>query len=261
MDFELYVAALDRERRRRAPENVLVLESVSSTNSLARKVVAEYETEGQPAVPVLLLAFEQTAGRGRLGRTWTSARGKGVYATRVAQVADAGRLALLPLAVGLGLCRPLAALGCRLKWPNDLVIEAAGQRRKLGGVLIEASPRPEGRSTAVVGFGVNVLQEVGEIPDTATSLALAGADRPSLAAVTWELVEGVERELGRLEDGSFRASDYIELSVHRRGERIACRVGEETVSGDFAGFSDEGRLILETAGERKVVSAGEIVEP
>jgi BirA family biotin operon repressor/biotin-[acetyl-CoA-carboxylase] ligase len=260
VDFELYVAALERERRSRGPENVMILETVPSTNVLAKKIVAEYETEGEAAVPVLLLALEQTAGRGRLGRTWTSARGRGVYATRVTRVADAGRLALLPLAVAVGLCRALAPLGCRVKWPNDLVIETAGRRRKVGGVLIEASSR-EASTSAIVGFGVNVLQTEAEMPPTGTSLALAGGARPSLAALTWELVASVEQALGQLADGSFRVADYAELSIHRPGERISCRVGEDTVFGEFAGFSDDGRLILEFGGGRTTVSAGEIVEP
>lgn len=261
MDFDLYAAALEGERRSRGPENLIVLETVASTNALARRLVAEYETEGQAAVPVLLLAFEQTAGRGRLGRSWASASGKGVYATRVARVADAGRLALLPLAVGVGLCRALARFGCRLKWPNDLVIETAGERRKLGGVLIEASSKAAGGSTAVVGFGVNVLQQESELPAAATSLALASSGPVALAEVTWDLVAELEQELDRLADGSFRVASYTELSVHRAGEPISCRVGNGTVSGGFAGFTDEGRLILGNGAERTVVSAGEVIEP
>lgn len=261
MDFDLYAAALAEERRSRGPENVIVLEAVPSTNLLARKLAAEYESEGQAAVPVLLLAFEQTAGRGRQGRSWESARGKGVYATRVARIADAGRLSLLPLAVGAGLCRALAAFGCRLKWPNDLVIERAGERRKLGGVLIEASSHPEGGSTALVGFGVNVLQEASELPAGGTSLALLGADHLSLAAVTWDLVAGLEQQLASLAEGSFEVSSYRDLLVHRPGEPISCRLGDRTVSGELAGITDEGRLILAHGGEKTVVSAGEVVEP
>jgi BirA family biotin operon repressor/biotin-[acetyl-CoA-carboxylase] ligase len=261
VDFDLYVAALGRERRSRGPENVMVLETVASTNSLARKIVAEYENEGEVAVPVLLLAYGQTAGRGRHGRSWTSVSGKGVYATRVARFADAEVLARLPLAVGSGLCRALSVRGCRLKWPNDLVIEEGGERRKLGGVLIEATTQPDGAATAIVGFGVNVLQEKGDLPETGTSLVLSGVAAPSLAAVTWDLVAAVEQELERVADGSFEVAEYAALSVHRPGERISCRVGERTVEGGFGGFAADGRLILVDGAERTLVSAGEIVEP
>lgn len=259
MDFDLYVAALGRERRSRGPENVMVLETIASTNTLARKIVAEYENEGEPAVPVLLLAYGQTAGRGRHGRSWESASGKGVYATRVARFADAAVLSPLPLAVGTGLCRALAR-GCRLKWPNDLILEEDGERRKLGGVLIEATTQPDGGATAIVGFGVNVLHERADLPETGTSLTLSGVVSPSLAAVTWDLVAAVEETLERVADGTFEAADYAALSVHRPGERISCRVGERTVAGAFAGFAPDGRLILVDGAERTLVSAGEIVE-
>lgn len=257
----------------------MVLETVASTNTLARKIVAEYENEGEATVPMLLLAYGQTAGRGRHGRRWESASGKGVYATRVARFADAAALSLLPLAVGTGLCRGLALSAgrrCRLKWPNDLVIEEDDRRRKLGGVLIEATAQPPSAAsaataltaatavtaiTAVIGFGVNVLQQRADLPETGTSLALSGAAAPALAAVTWGLVEALERELERVAAGRFAVAEYAELSVHRPGERIVCRVGERTVAGAFAGFAGDGRLILEDGAERRLISAGEMVEP
>lgn len=254
MDFSVYLREIERLRPGRVPENLVVLPIVDSTNRLARAIVQEYETEEQPLPPLLILALEQSGGRGRQGRSWASPAGRGVYATRVLSVEDAGALQTLPLLVGIGLCRALAPLvpsSCRLKWPNDLLVEG----KKIGGILIEAMVRAEGESRALIGFGVNVRQEQEEMPETATSVHRLGGTG-SLEDVTWRLVEGLERELEHLGDLAYAAAAYRELSVHRPGDRIVCRVGEGTVEGTFLEIDDQGRLVLDD-GTR--LSSGEVM--
>ena len=266
MDFDLYVEGLERSRNGRGPENLIVLPWVGSTNELARSIVTEYDKEAQELHPLLILAFEQTGGRGRRGRSWASPRGKGVYATRVLTVPDPQTLPTLPLLVGVGLCRALAPhLGspCRLKWPNDLLVEAGGQRRKIGGVLIEALIRTDEPSAALIGFGVNHGHEAGDIPENATSLRLQGGDggkRATLAELTWDLVGGVENELVHLGDSGYAVAAYRALSVHRPGERLSVAAGEEVVEGTFVGIDDQGGLLLESGGGERRFSAGEIIE-
>jgi biotin-(acetyl-CoA carboxylase) ligase len=224
VDFERYVAELERGRasggaagRRGAgawpgPDNLVVVARTVSTNLLARAVAVEYESEGLDLAPMLVVAFEQSGGRGRQGRSWSSPRGLGVYATLARLYAAAELLPALPLLVGVGLCRALAPHlphGCRLKWPNDLLVpagsgdgfggEGGGERgggerggeepgggkssggsprgrpapgRKIGGVLIEALVRPGDGSVALIGFGVNHSQRRDELPPGATSLLL-----------------------------------------------------------------------------------------
>lgn len=250
-DFGRYLGEIERLRPERAPENLVLLPVVDSTNRLARSIVREYETEEQPLPPLLILALEQSGGRGRQGRTWTSPAGKGVYATRVLTVQGAAVLQTLPLLVGIGLCRALDPLPCRLKWPNDLLVEG----KKIGGILIEAMVRAEGESRALIGFGVNIEQEPEEMPETATSVRQLGGSG-SLEELTWKLVGGLERELEHLGDLAYAAAAYRELSVHRPGDRITCRVGEETVEGAFVEIDDLGRLVLDS-GMR--LSSGEVI--
>ena len=250
-DFGRYLGEIERLRPARTPENLVLLPVVDSTNRIAREIVKEYETEEQALPPLLILALEQSGGRGRQGRSWTSPAGKGVYATRVLTVQEPTVLQTLPLLVGIGLCRALAPLPCRLKWPNDLLV--AG--KKIGGILIEAMIHAEGESRALIGFGVNVGQEPGEMPETATSVHLLGGTG-SLEDVTWKLIEGLERELEHLGDLAYAAAAYRELSVHRSGDRIVCRVGEETVEGAFVEIDDQGRLVLDN-GTR--LSSGEVI--
>ena len=123
MDFDRYVEGLERRRGGRGPENLVVLPSVASTNALARSVITEYQNEGQTLHPLLVLALEQSGGHGRQGRNWSSPRGKGVYATRVLQVADPALLQTLPLLVGTGLCRALSL-------PLEVAQRPAGRSRR-----------------------------------------------------------------------------------------------------------------------------------
>jgi BirA family biotin operon repressor/biotin-[acetyl-CoA-carboxylase] ligase len=129
---------------------IKVLERCASTNAvlLARKSDR----------PLLLAAEEQTAGRGRHGRRWRSARGKGATFSIVRRMRCSPRaLAGLSVAVGVAAARALRALGARgvtLKWPNDLM----ARRRKLGGILIETRSSSAG-TQVVVGIGINCRRQ------------------------------------------------------------------------------------------------------
>jgi BirA family biotin operon repressor/biotin-[acetyl-CoA-carboxylase] ligase len=293
VDFARYVLALEGSRprpgdgARRGPENLVVLASTVSTNGVARGMAGDYESEGLDLIPTLVLAFEQTGGRGRQGRSWASPRGRGVYATLAQPYEQPELLPALPLLVGVGLCRALAPHlphGCRLKWPNDLLVPrsgaaaagsaasgAGGLGRKIGGILIEARVQPEDGCVALIGFGVNHGQRREELPDGATSLLLeTGGDARGgesagigLAELTWELVAGIEAELAHAGDLPYAAAAYRELSIHRPGDPLLWRAGEREIAGTFAGFDETGRLQLERAegGGIEVLSAGEVIEP
>jgi len=278
-DFSAYlreVRALRLPHERGGPENLVVLERVESTNLLAKAVAADYHRECQDLPPALFLAFEQTGGRGRLGRSWSSPAGLGVYATLSMPLPDTAALATLPLLVGVGLCRGLdphllPSSRPSLKWPND--VEVAG--RKIGGILIESMIQPRACAVAIVGFGVNHGQGRSELPtERATSLRLACGGRApgvSLARLAWDLVAAVEAELAHLGDVERAVAAYRERSAHRPGDRITARLGPGpepgpepttgTVEGRFAGFDEHGRLRLERDGGGEVVlSAGEVIE-
>jgi BirA family biotin operon repressor/biotin-[acetyl-CoA-carboxylase] ligase len=129
---------------------VRVIARCTSTNALL--------SEERSAEPLLLAAELQTAGRGRHGRRWRSARGAGAtFSIRRRMRCEQRRLAGLSVAVGISSARALRRLGARgvsLKWPNDLMVN----RRKLGGILIETRPasQPSGPgSVVIVGIGIN----------------------------------------------------------------------------------------------------------
>ncbi len=262
--FTRYLAELGRTRPAgpRRPENLVVVRRVASTNQLARSIVADYESEAQDLHPLLIVAFEQSGGRGRQGRSWMSPAGRGVYATRVLSMRNPELLQALPMLAGLGLCRALSRhlpVPCCLKWPNDLVVDTAEGRKKIGGILIEALVHPGEGAAAIIGFGVNHSHGEEDLPETGISLGRLGSE-VSLAEMTWDLVAGLERELTHLEDLAYAVEGYRELSVHRPGDAISCRIGEQVVEGTFLGFDERGRLRLERGGEEILVASGEVIE-
>jgi BirA family transcriptional regulator, biotin operon repressor / biotin---[acetyl-CoA-carboxylase] ligase len=141
-----------------------------STNSRARESVEAGAPGG-----TIVTAGEQTAGRGRQGRTWTAPPGKALLYSAILRPLDKRHL-LLPLAVPLAVCETAEQLApgieCTIKWPNDIWID----NRKLAGVLIEAKPQD---GWAVIGVGLNLSVAPDEFPpdlrDTAVSLFGAAA--------------------------------------------------------------------------------------
>ncbi|MFQ5527204.1 MAG: biotin--[acetyl-CoA-carboxylase] ligase [Thermoanaerobaculia bacterium] len=235
----------------------VVLAQVDSTNSMARRYL---ERLGEDAGACCFVAWEQTAGRGRRGRTWASAPGLGLYMTLVVPQIPQDLHAALPLLVVCGLARVvedgLVPDVC-VKWPNDLLSSG----RKLAGVLVDTISRPGRPVTAIVGIGLNVHHRTEELPlPSATSLDLEGAPPTDLADLAWAVRSGIG---GRIEAGpSVEAvvEEVRRLTCHREGDRLRCVAGAEVVEGRFAGFDAEGCLQLESANGTLTIRSSEILE-
>ena len=265
-DFDQFVGGL-RSRSRRLPDNLVLMDTVDSTNRFVKALAERFLEEESTPQTALVVAFEQTAGRGRQGRSWVSTAGRGLYCTWLQPLPIAGagpvedQLGALPLLAGVGVCRALAGFtGGRagLKWPNDVLVGG----RKIAGILIETVVGREGGMVAVIGFGVNYdFGAGGELPTpVSTSLALETERVPSRAAVVERLATSLERELSHAGDPVYALDAYRPCSVHREGDEVSCRIGGETLSGRFAGFDDGGRFRLETAAGLRTIASGEVIE-
>jgi BirA family biotin operon repressor/biotin-[acetyl-CoA-carboxylase] ligase len=218
--------------------------TIESTNERARELV----DAGAPSGTVVT-ADEQSAGRGRQGRTWSSPQGKALLYSAILRPLSY-RHRLLPLAVPLAVCEAAEALGageCRVKWPNDVWLDG----RKLAGVLIEARP-PE---WAVIGVGLNVAIEPGEFPeelrDTATSIG-GGAD---VEAACEALNGALDRWVG--------APDDEVLAEFRRRDALAGREIRWTGAGEGMGLVEgvdaDGNLVVRLpGGETRALGSGEV---
>ncbi len=242
----------------RVDENLVALRSVDSTNDHARRLLGRL---GERCPAVTIVAWRQDRGRGRLGASWASPAGRGIYASMVRRL-PGDRLLAVPLLVGVGLATALGratGLDCRLKWPNDLL--AAG--RKLGGVLIETVTRTVGEEAAVViGFGINLGHDRAALPGpTATSVALEIGATPTLAPLLSVLVAAIDGELRHLGEEGYAGARFAELMVHRLGDHLTCRLAEETVTGELLGFDLRGFLRLRVEGRERRLAAALLEEP
>jgi BirA family biotin operon repressor/biotin-[acetyl-CoA-carboxylase] ligase len=227
-------------------------------------VASEAAESGAPE-GLVIVAEEQTAGRGRRGRIWSSPAGAGLYVSLVfrppLETLAAPLLSMLTLAAGVavrGAITQATGLTPELKWPNDIVVE----RRKLAGILAEGVGIGTSSQTVVLGIGVNVSRAShhGEIADRATSLE-AELGRP----IERELL--LEELLVHLPDAYDRlrrsgAGDILRSWRHAAPSAIGSAVEWTTPDGvrrgTTAGIDDDGALLVRTAAGTERIVAGEV---
>ncbi|MGW7518325.1 biotin--[acetyl-CoA-carboxylase] ligase [Streptomyces sp. NPDC054796] len=240
-----------------------VVERTGSTNTdLAERARAGTAEEG-----AVLVAEEQTAGRGRLDRAWSAPPRSGLFFSVLLKPdVPQERWGWLPLLAGVAAASALArtaGVDTALKWPNDLLIDVEGDERKLGGILAERT----GEDGVVLGMGLNVSLRAGELPvPTAGSLTLAGAqgsDRdPVLRAVLRSLEDWYGRWCAAEGDPSeSRLLDAYAAGCATLGRTVRAELpGGEALVGEAVAVDGDGRLVLATAeGVQRPVAAGDIV--
>lgn len=241
-----------------------IVQRTGSTNSdLVARAAAGGAEEG-----AVLVAEEQTSGRGRLDRQWTAPPRSGLFFSVLLRPAEVpvARWGWLPLLTGVAVATGLArgaGVDTALKWPNDLLVTVGGEERKTGGILAERA----GEDGVVVGVGVNVTLRADELPvPRAGSLALAGAvntDRdPLLRAVLRSLEEWYDR--WRSAGGDPAASGLQEAyaaGCATLGREVRAELpGDRSVVGEAVAVDGDGRLVIATReGVQEPVGAGDIV--
>ncbi|MFI8961199.1 biotin--[acetyl-CoA-carboxylase] ligase [Streptomyces sp. NPDC053493] len=238
-----------------------VVESTGSTNSdLAAR--ADELPEG-----AVLVAEEQTHGRGRLDRDWVAPARSGLFLSVLLKPAvPVHRWGWLPLLTGVAAATGLAkAAGTdlSLKWPNDLLVRVGAEERKTGGILAERA----GADGVVIGLGVNVTLREDELPvPAAGSLLLADAvstDRDTLLRAVLRSLEQWYEAWVRA-DGDPAASglqDTYTAACATLGRRVRADLpGERMLEGDAVAVDGDGRLVVATeGGGTEAVAAGDIV--
>ncbi len=227
------------------------LESCTSTNDEALRRAEAGAPEG-----TMVVAERQTAGRGRLGRTWFSEPGQGLLFSWVARPnLPPETAATLPLVAGLAVAQTLRALGTEagLKWPNDVLIG----ERKACGILCEAQTSARGIEGIVVGIGINV----GAVPEAVAYRAVGlggGLDRLELLARLCSVFEGFYR---RWRAGGLAAlRTELDALDCKCGRPIVVKPSGTPIEGIARGIRDDGALLLETASGTEAILCGEIVQ-
>jgi BirA family biotin operon repressor/biotin-[acetyl-CoA-carboxylase] ligase len=210
--------------------------------------------------PLLLIAENQTAGRGRAGRSWlSSAAGSLTFSLAWKFEHGPQQLAGLPLAVGVALAETLARLGVQvqLKWPNDLLKDGD----KLAGILIETQRAADSATWAIIGIGLNLAmpdeleQRIGR--PVAALPWLAQMDRDTLMAA---LLDGLAAALREFAHGGFApfAARWNLLHAWQGASVNIVDRGAVLHEGVAAGVDDAGRLLLDGAGGRSAIVAGDV---
>lgn len=220
----------------------LHLRATGSSSDHARALAAAGTPHG-----TLVTTDEQSAGRGRQGRTWSAPPGRALLLSVVIRE----RFELLPLAAGLAVARTVGD-HAGIKWPNDVVIPAAdgSALKKIAGILAEGRPQ---EGWAVIGIGLNVAVRIEDLPadlhETAATMGLEPGDRDAV----------LDRLLSEL-DAALRMSASELLDAYRerdalRGRRITWNSG----AGTAAGIDGTGRLVVGLdRGGTTALDAGEV---
>ena len=205
-----------------------------------------------------VLAEEQTAGRGRLGRAWVSPAGKNIYVTLVMRP-PAPKLRVLSIVSPLAIAEVLEGIGLtpRLKWPNDVLVGG----RKIAGILIETELSGDAVKYALVGIGLNVnfdVEATPEIADIATSVRRElgrDASREELLAALLNAFEA-RYEQALEGDAVFQA---WRSRLETLGRRVRATLGERVEEGVAEDVDTEGNLLVRRDdGSLAVVEAGDV---
>jgi BirA family biotin operon repressor/biotin-[acetyl-CoA-carboxylase] ligase len=221
---------------------VEILGSTTSTLDVAHRLAAQGAPSG-----TLVIADEQTAGRGRGGKSWESSAGTGLWLTLIERPADSSGLGVLSLRVGLAAAEALdrfAPEPIRLKWPNDLYIDQG----KLGGILVEARWREQAVEWVAIGLGVNVQRPKNV--ETAAGLE-EGTDRLDVLGELVPAVVAAARATGPLDAGEMEEFDARDLA---RGRRCI-----EPAVGRVAGITSTGELLVALADSVAPFRSGSLV--
>jgi BirA family biotin operon repressor/biotin-[acetyl-CoA-carboxylase] ligase len=237
------------------------LDVVTATGSTNADLFAR-AMAGEDIAGAVLLAENQTAGRGRNGRSWSAAP----HAQVILSVGvDSGGVApgawgWLPLSAGIAVVDAvLAVTGVRvgLKWPNDVLARTDGPPRKLAGILSEvAAPHP----VIILGIGLNVTLSADESESPgAVSLQDLGASTLDRTALVSRLLHELADRIGQWRDGRTLADDYRQRSLTIGSRVRASLPGDKEVTGVAADVDDQGRLLIDTDQGTVTVSAGDVV--
>lgn len=226
-----------------------VVERCTSTNDLLLKAVA--------GKPVLVAAEEQTAGRGRRGRRWHSARAASATFSLARRIARPAReFPGLSLVAGVAAVRALRTLGAArvaLKWPNDLVVEGA----KLGGILVETRG-----SQAVIGIGINCRRAPGVSARVRQPMAyLEDFARAPRNRVIREIAASLLEALDAFDARGLEAlrAEWEALDAYA-GRRLRVRLADgRTLSGVASGLALDGGLKLLTRAGMRAIASGRVV--
>ncbi len=234
---------------------------VDSTNRWAKRLASDGAAEG-----TLVLAESQTQGRGRLGRSWASTPGKGIWLSLILRPKiSAAELAGMTILTAVSMAQAIyntVGIQVLIKWPNDLIYN----NRKLVGILAEVNGEADLVNYLIIGLGLNVNQTASDFPaeleTIATSLRLVERKQLSRKLILQEFLRVFEANYGAIGTaGLAEIIRYAKLHSATLGKAVRINQGQRILSGEAVDLGQDGSLWLkEASGAMVRVYAGEIIQ-
>jgi BirA family biotin operon repressor/biotin-[acetyl-CoA-carboxylase] ligase len=254
LDLELVKSSL---RTAYLGPNIVYFQSIGSTNDVAQELAKQHAPEG-----TLVIADEQTAGRGRLGRAWLSPANHNLLMSLIfyppLAASQAQRLTMLCSLAAADAIHAVAGLEVEIKWPNDLLLGA----RKTCGILTELGLARDSLAYAVVGIGLNVNLRAEQMPEElrsiATSLAEGQGGPVSREELLCAMLREIEARYERLKQGESPVREWASRLV-TLGKPVQVSDAEESVTAWAEDVDEDGALLIRLSdGRRRRVLAGDV---
>jgi BirA family biotin operon repressor/biotin-[acetyl-CoA-carboxylase] ligase len=249
-------------------KDIIYLATVDSTNDYAKKIAAENEKEG-----AVIIAGDQTKGRGRLGRHWSSGEHKGVWMSVILKPdIPSERIQIITLAAAVAVVKTiknLYGIETGIKWPNDIILDG----KKVCGILTEMNCEADRINYIVVGIGLNVCMEKADFPkgyrEKATSLLIYSNKNKDKHKLMQKFArsEIIKRILVELEDAYIKLNKNEIAGIIKEWKNFSVTLGREVKvisrNSEFSciakDISEDGKLVVECPnGSVKYISSGEV---
>lgn len=226
--------------------DIRVFQETTSTNDVIEKLARDGVKEG-----VAVFAESQTKGRGRLGRTWISAKAKGLWFSVLLRPAIHPQAATtITIASGTALARALrnsTGLPVSIKWPNDILVGG----RKICGILTEMSAELDRIKHVTLGIGVNVNFTAPDFPrelkEIATSVRIELGKPVLRAEIAAEVLRQLDFDYDRVVQGKFgQVAEEWEEQCATLGQEVEIQMGPRSIRGRAESLDDDGALLLRT---------------
>jgi BirA family biotin operon repressor/biotin-[acetyl-CoA-carboxylase] ligase len=234
-----------------APFDIEYHDAIPSTNSRARELADEGATD------MVVLADEQTGGRGRLDRAWASPSGGIWLSVLFRPNVPMAQTPVFTLAAAVAVARAAREAGVEavIKWPNDVLVEVDGEERKLVGILTEMEGEADRVSWVVVGIGINANVDPADLPSEAnpTSLEAVRGEPVDRRVLTQRVLETFDT----VGDDPEAVLDAWREYASTLGREVRIETPDGVVTGEAVDIEYPGSLVVDTGSGRVTVAAGD----
>lgn len=231
-------------------------ESTGSTNDIAQRLAESGSPEG-----TAVFSEGQSKGRGRLGREWSSPKGKGIYLSLILRPkispTHASKITLMSAIAVAAAIRKITDLTALIKWPNDIMVNG----HKVCGILTEMSAEVNTVKYVVIGIGINVNADKERLPKGASSLKSESGEAVSRIELTQELLREIERQYHLFKEKGFEhvITEWRNLS-YMLGERVKVMCQDKKIEGCAVDIDLNGALVIRLdSGFTETVTAGDVI--